>query len=432
MSNLLFLNSYSKVKIWPNSILKNKNGAVLVWFALMVTCLMAFLAIAIDVGYMYATRNELQNVADAAALAGCGELGRIYLKAGTVLTGHDVSGAEEDAIKKAATDVAVKNKAAGEDIVIKGTDIIIGQWNWVKNAAKPNPNPTNIEPDAVQVTAYRAAGYSGGAVATFFARILNFFGGNHDFFEASAVATAALSGPSSMAEGELITPMGIASSHFPTNCTEIINFSPTTGSCAGWHNWFDSSDSAAIAARAYKLIESHPDGPKWLTDYWNKWSINQTKAPTVASPAVDQGDNISFTGGQGASFLGGDRIQWSGDNNNVFVGYMDKDGTPITNLNTIKDPAPFPALFDFYRMRDGDGDDRIWTASIPVYSDDACINPNQTIRILGFAKIKVIESIPPPNSNLHVQIECKFFVDEGRSGGGNYGNLKGSIPNLVE
>ncbi len=41
--------------------------------------LIGFAAFAIDVGYMMVSRNELQNIADTAALAAAGELGAIIL-----------------------------------------------------------------------------------------------------------------------------------------------------------------------------------------------------------------------------------------------------------------------------------------------------------------------------------------------------------------
>jgi hypothetical protein len=431
MSKSIVSRSHSKTRTWPNSILKNKNGVIAVWVAIMAACLIGFLALAVDVGYMYVTRNELQNIADAAALAGCGELGRKYLELGfSGQEGYDVSSDAGD-IKKAAKDVAILNIAAGVGIKIEDPDIIIGQWNWEKNAEKPNPNPTNIEPDAVQVTARRETDFNG-PVATFFAQIFKLFGANADFFEASAVATAALSGPAHVDKGVLNVPFGLASGLFPEDCKDIISFSPTPSSCAGWHNWFDPHNAAAVTATAYKLIESHVDGSKWLTDYWPKWKINNNQAPNEVAPAVDAGDKIEMTGTQGATFLNGDRIKWKGTDNNEFDGYMDKDGNTITNMSNIKDPASFPALFDFYRMRDLDGDDKKWSAQVPVYYDPNCSNPNQTGLIVGFADIEIYESVPPPNSDLHVQVTCEIHYIKGRSGGAQFGNLKGSIPNLVE
>ena len=94
------------------------------------------------------------------------------------------------------------------------------------------------------------------------------------------------------------------------------------------------------------------------------------------------------------------------------------------------------ALFDYYRYRDDDGDNSIWTSTIPVYRDDTeppnCSNPTGATEILGFADVKVIAPNPPPSTNLQVQVDCNFKVIEARSGGANFGNILGSIPGLVE
>lgn len=50
--------------------LERRNGQVLITVALMLTVLLAFLALAIDVAYLYAQRRQMQNAADAGALAG--------------------------------------------------------------------------------------------------------------------------------------------------------------------------------------------------------------------------------------------------------------------------------------------------------------------------------------------------------------------------
>ena len=50
--------------------LKDQKGTVIVLFALTLTVLLGFTALAIDIGDLYVGRNELQNAADAAALAG--------------------------------------------------------------------------------------------------------------------------------------------------------------------------------------------------------------------------------------------------------------------------------------------------------------------------------------------------------------------------
>jgi len=58
-----------------SSILKRQTGAAAVTTALLMTILLGFAALVIDVGYMAVTKSQLQTAADAAALAGCARLG---------------------------------------------------------------------------------------------------------------------------------------------------------------------------------------------------------------------------------------------------------------------------------------------------------------------------------------------------------------------
>lgn len=53
-----------------NNLPDRQRGSVLIWFALLLPVLLGFLAFAIDLAYLYQTKVELQNAADAAALAG--------------------------------------------------------------------------------------------------------------------------------------------------------------------------------------------------------------------------------------------------------------------------------------------------------------------------------------------------------------------------
>src|SRR5690349_24300545 len=47
-----------------------RRGVTLVWAAIAIVMLIAFTALAVDWGYAYYTTQQLQNAADAAALAG--------------------------------------------------------------------------------------------------------------------------------------------------------------------------------------------------------------------------------------------------------------------------------------------------------------------------------------------------------------------------
>ena len=49
---------------------RNEKGAPLVMVGIALTAILGFSALAVDIGYLVVTRNELQNAADAGALAG--------------------------------------------------------------------------------------------------------------------------------------------------------------------------------------------------------------------------------------------------------------------------------------------------------------------------------------------------------------------------
>ena len=54
--------------------LKSEKGVTLVYVALLLVVFLGMAALAVDVGYLMVSKNELQNAADAAALAGASYL----------------------------------------------------------------------------------------------------------------------------------------------------------------------------------------------------------------------------------------------------------------------------------------------------------------------------------------------------------------------
>ena len=67
-----------RISYWTNKIISNESGVTIILVAICLTVLIGLAALAVDVGYMLASRNELQNAADASALAATRQLGFIY------------------------------------------------------------------------------------------------------------------------------------------------------------------------------------------------------------------------------------------------------------------------------------------------------------------------------------------------------------------
>lgn len=67
-------------------LIKEESGQVLVFMALLLASLGGFVALVVDVGYMYVQKSQLQSAADAAALAGAITMGSATGQAGVNAT----------------------------------------------------------------------------------------------------------------------------------------------------------------------------------------------------------------------------------------------------------------------------------------------------------------------------------------------------------
>ncbi|MBI1922549.1 MAG: hypothetical protein HYS23_15880 [Geobacter sp.] len=155
----------------------NKKGIALVYIAILIVMLIGFLGLAIDIGYMYSVKGQLQNAADAAALAGAAKINPADL------TFNQYSA------RSAAVSFAAKNTAARESVAVAstpptntlsdafvsgGNDITFGNWNFKNYSAGRTPI------NAIQVRTRRsvpgADAANQGQVATFLGRIFALLG----------------------------------------------------------------------------------------------------------------------------------------------------------------------------------------------------------------------------------------------------------------
>src|SRR6476659_8259597 len=162
-------------------IYQKRRGNIIVLTALMMTGLIAFAAFAIDLGYLYAVRVELQRCADASAIAATWEL---INKDGNVNTATATSLTTNASTK--ATQFANLNHVANEAPALGSGDVTVG---YIANPASPSDalvtTPAGGLPNAVQIRVQRTSAQNG-QVALFCARVLGF-----DQQALSAQATAA-------------------------------------------------------------------------------------------------------------------------------------------------------------------------------------------------------------------------------------------------
>lgn len=147
----------------PHSGPHAEHGAVTLLVALMIPVLLGVAALVIDLAYVQIVRNELQNDADAAALAGAK-----HLRSTTSAT------PQWSAAETAASNAIALNAADG-NLLSTGT-VQSGYWNptQVNAVLQMLPmTPTANDVPAVQVTLRKGQGENDGEVPTFFARIWN-------------------------------------------------------------------------------------------------------------------------------------------------------------------------------------------------------------------------------------------------------------------
>ncbi|HBH61369.1 MAG TPA: hypothetical protein DDX85_06465 [Nitrospiraceae bacterium] len=356
--------------------LRDHDGVTAIVVGIMLTIFLGLAAFVIDIGYSRVTKNELQNIADGAALAAARKLGVIYEPMSyTDIQSYDAAD-DEVSIKDIAIDVADKSKAGGKgNIIINNDDIVIGTWD---PSGTPKFNPTLNKPNAVQVTA-RRDNIANGPISTFFARVFGI-----DSTDVSADATAALTGQSTADEGGLPLPVGISKAWFLNKedfCNQPIKFYPTgtAEGCAGW-NVYEENPSNASKLR--KTLQDLASG-------------------SYESPETTAGQTeYDFTGGTVASAF-----------------------------------SDMKALFDVMRIKndgelDKDDDPNTWTTSVPVYDWQDCSNPNADILIIGFATVVIDEILETPDKIISAHVICEN-IEPARGGGPQYGTW-GSIPGLVE
>ncbi len=122
--------------------LKENRGAVLVLVAILMTTILGFTALAIDIGNLVMVRNQLQNAADAGALAGAAEL---YDDYGTAI---------QASANQTAYDIVVQNTANSTNGVLPAEsnwsngntgDIQRGHWSFATRIFTPKDSLLSVD-----------------------------------------------------------------------------------------------------------------------------------------------------------------------------------------------------------------------------------------------------------------------------------------------
>ncbi|SDB29026.1 Putative Flp pilus-assembly TadE/G-like [Desulfonatronum thiosulfatophilum] len=321
----------------------NESGAIAVMTAFFIIfVLIGVAALAIDIGKLTTTRNELQNIADAVALAGTAELGRQHLE--------KMNPIDEFEIHDVAMQIAASNFISGKPLGMFGEnweqyiEILIGYWDEKHGFTLEKVSNIVGQKNSVKARLNLKEAAHGQ---------LKFVFSNYTK-DIRADATAALTGAINIGEG-VATPVGISAYWYnhtwPGNfCDQPIKFYPANDpeACAGW-NTFDLNPASANQLRG--IFEGMLDG-------------------TYTSPELNLGDGLEFIGGNIA---------------NAFCHNNHPDLEDLWEAN-----------------RDEDGN---WFTIVAVYDWHDCSNPNTLIPIIGFSGA-IIHSVDCNNHEIVATVLC--------------------------
>ena len=140
---------------------RTRRGGAIAWVVIVLTVLLGFLGLAVDVGYAYFTGQKLQAAADAAALAGAHQ----------IWEGH--GGARD-----AAIEIAAANQAGGAEVQLAENaandpdgDIVLGTYDAATRSFTPSTEVKTT--NAVMVRARRTAGSLNGPLPLFLGPLIN-------------------------------------------------------------------------------------------------------------------------------------------------------------------------------------------------------------------------------------------------------------------
>jgi Flp pilus assembly protein TadG len=385
------------------SRLKDKKGTVSVSVALLFFVFIAFAAFAIDVGYMMVRRNQLQNIADTAALAAAGQLGANYPNDYIEALAYTPS---PGPLLAEAQQVASATGVSG--VTIGDADFQLGVWNPATHTFFPR----GTQPSAVKVTAHKDS-TENGPFSTLLAGVLGI-----GTFNVSTTATASLTPLGNAGPGKLPIPVGISYAWYKKDwgeagyCNQPIKFYPTSDSgCAGWHV-YDQSPSSANVLR--QTISGLNDG-------------TYTSPETIAG--VTQYD---FTNGNVANQLMSDSKPFSTMqtlfNTNKVV---DTDGRCLASMAQYSTDV-LGLTYQGYS----------WTTAVAVYAplaptlgeslaDADCKSPSGEQLIVGFSTITICAVSGPPTQVIWAIVDCNA-MSNGPGGGPVDTGTSGKIPNLVQ
>ncbi|MDB2526055.1 pilus assembly protein TadG-related protein [Mariniblastus sp.] len=213
---------------------KERRGSVVVTMPVMLGGLIFVAAIMVDIGSFYVNKSQMQNAADAAAIAAAMKIG------------NDRSATSLETAKAYASDFANKNQVGRGDVLV-ADDISMGIWDYSGGGFTPGADVNNA--NSFQITVRRGGAASDG-LGSYFSRC---FGLND--FEAVAKSTVVMSG----ASAAVGVPLALRAPGFGAINPNLTQTNPNfDGPCCPDDNVeFAVGDTVVLLATGNNKVTSH-------------------------------------------------------------------------------------------------------------------------------------------------------------------------------
>ncbi len=376
---------------------RRQNGSVMLFVVIAGAALIGLVALSTETGRAWYTKNQLQSAADAAALAGVGNL----------LT-NNFQTVDEAGARAAATAQVGLHDSFGTALTVPASDIEAGSWdvtNEVFNALPGSTDPNLVR--AVRVATRRDASTIG-ELPTIFGQAL---GVASVPVSSDAIAYWGFAG--SAGPGEVDLPIAI-------DCCAISGNSPGSACQQDYCSTITTTppNPCAWNGTTTSCLEFHSTPEQNAC-----WTEFDGSSPSINTPGLsDIVNNNNPFAIDGPIYLdNGDKVPVLRDIQDRFLG----------NGNFAGNPAGTDT--------DGDGTIDSWVVRLPVVT---CQNPGPNCAggspapVVGFVCFDLHEVIPTPDKIIKGDFICpsdpRCDIDGLGPGGTIPGGVSAGFPVLVE
>jgi hypothetical protein len=407
------------------SILRDQQGATAILIAVAFTVLLGFLALAIDMGYLWVAQNELQNAADAGSLAGA-----------RFLTNQD--GSINTNANQLAYNGATSNKSTNIPAEVNWSggnsgDVQRGHWSFATRTFTPNANTVqtnlwfrskdDLDADVNFINAIRVRSRrQAQPVRMFVAGILG-----HSSIEVVTDAVAYIGFTGDMTVSEVDQPIAICAQsitneHGAPNCDigRMINSGSKleTHQSGGWTNFNQESPClGGTNANEVNSLVCNTSGQTQILEVFQNVGTQGGQIQSAFSSLYDCWQAYLNTEGY---------VPWQlrlpvvtcPDNNvgvcEMVVGMVTVDVVHITGPGEDPDYLEAPTVMAGWSNGSTDGYQR-WQSFVAHFA------------------LENLDGSPVPYSkkNIYFKPNCDAQLAAGNSGGDNFG-MMAKIPVLVE